>query len=225
MSEFPETRNSLLLRMQSPLDEDAWTQFVAIYRPLLYRLARKRGLQDADAEDLAQRVVLSVRNAIGNWHSDPAKGRFRSWLAKIARNAAINAITRRPIDLAAGGSGIHDLLEELPQPDRLMEETLQLEHRRSLFRWAAQRIRPEFHDATWNAFCLTTVEGIAVEEAAQKLDKNTGSIYAARSRVMRRLKNEIEQSGFGDCPDFCGHRGAAVVGKNGTAPFARRGSD
>jgi RNA polymerase sigma-70 factor, ECF subfamily len=197
MPEYPETRDSLLVRIQSPHDEDAWSQFVAIYRPVVYRLARGRGLQDADAEDLAQRVVIAVRRAIADWDCDPAKGRFRFWLARIAQNAIINALTRRPADAAAGGTAAGDLLAQQPQPDHRTQEHLEREYRRSLFRWAAERIRREFHEATWNAFWFTTVEGMCVEEAGRRLGKKAGAIYAARSRVMRRLKAEIEQSSFG----------------------------
>jgi RNA polymerase sigma factor (sigma-70 family) len=196
MSDFPETRTSLLVRMQSLADEEAWSEFVTIYRPVVYRLARKRGLQDADADDLAQRVVIAVRRAIENWDADPAKGRFRSWLARIAQNAIINALTRRPPDIAAGGTTVHEILEKQPEPDHPTQESLQRECRRSVFRWAAQRIRPEFHDGTWDAFWLTTVEGMCVDEAARTLGKAVGAIYAARSRVIRRLKAEIEQNRF-----------------------------
>ncbi|MGA2256045.1 MAG: sigma-70 family RNA polymerase sigma factor [Thermoguttaceae bacterium] len=196
MPEFPETRTSLLVRIQSPHDEEAWREFVTLYRPVVYRLARTRGLQDADAEDLAQRVVIAVQRAIGNWKADPTKGRFRSWLARIAQNAIINALTRRPPDAAAGGSSIHELLEKQPEPDPRTQQDIQREYRRSLFRAAAQRILPEFRDGTWEAFWLTTVEGMGVEEAGRVLGKSLGAIYAARSRVMRRLKDEIQQSGF-----------------------------
>jgi RNA polymerase sigma-70 factor, ECF subfamily len=194
--QFPETCRSLLLRMQSLHDEEAWSQFVTIYRPVVYRLARKRGLQDADADDLAQQVMVNVRRAIGTWDADPAKGRFRSWLARIAQNATINALSRRPPDGAVGGTSVLGLLEEQPEPDHRVEESLQCEYRRSLFRWAAQRIRPEFHQQTWDAFWLTTVDGMCVEEAGRALGKNAGAIYTARSRVMRRLRDEIERSGL-----------------------------
>jgi RNA polymerase sigma factor (sigma-70 family) len=196
MLDFPETQTSLLVRIQNPRDDDAWREFVAIYRPVVYRLARMRGLQHADAEDLSQRVVISIQRAIGNWRVDAAKGRFRFWLAKIAQNAIINALTRRPLDVPVGGSAIRDLLEKHPQPDPDTQQELQREYRRSLFRWAAQRIMPEFHDGTWKAFWLTTVEGMGVEEAGQVLRKGVGAVYAARSRVMRRLKEEIRQSCF-----------------------------
>jgi RNA polymerase sigma factor (sigma-70 family) len=197
MPEFPQTRNSLLMRIQSPHDEEAWREFVAMYRPVVYRLVRKRGLQHADAEDLTQGVMIAVHRAIGNWDADPSKGRFRSWLARIAQNATINALTRRRPDAAAGGTAVLDLLHEQPEPDQGVQENLECEYRRSLFRWAAQRIRREFGEGTWDAFWLTTVEGMRVEEAGRALRKTVGAIYAARSRVMRRLKDEIEQSGFG----------------------------
>lgn len=193
MSSFPETRRSLLARVQSLGDEEAWHEFVAIYRPVVYRLARRRGLQHADAEDLSQRVFVAVSRAIGAWEHDPSRGRFRSWLARIAQNAAINALTRRPPDGAVGGTGILDLLQDQPEPDDATREDLRLEYRRSLFRWAAQRIREEFRDATWQAFWLTNVEGLGVEQAAAALGKSVGAVYAARSRIMRRLRDEIEE--------------------------------
>jgi RNA polymerase sigma-70 factor, ECF subfamily len=198
MSEFPETRKSLLVRIQGPQDEEAWWEFVTIYRPVVYRFARKRGLQHADAEDLVQRVMISVRRAIGNWDADPAKGRFRSWLARIAQNAIINALTRRPPDVAAGGAAGCGVLEEEPEPDHQVQQNLEREYRRSLFRWAAERIRPEFRDGTWDAFWLTTVDAMGVEEAGRTLGKTAGAIYAARSRVMLRLKEEIQKSGFAE---------------------------
>jgi len=196
MPEFPETRTSLLVRIQGPRDEEAWREFVAIYRPVVYRLARTRGLQDADAEDLSQKIVIAVQRAIGNWKPDPTKGRFRFWLARIAQNAIINALTRRPPDAPVGGAVTDHLLEEQPEPDPGTQQELQQEYRRSLFRWAAQRILPEFREGTWEAFWLTTVQGMGVEEAGRVLGKSPGAIYAARSRVMRRLKEEIQRSHF-----------------------------
>ncbi len=69
MSQWPETNESLILRIRDPLDALAWSQFMAIYEPVVYRLARRRGLQHADSEELCQRVFLSVANAVENWVS------------------------------------------------------------------------------------------------------------------------------------------------------------
>jgi RNA polymerase sigma-70 factor, ECF subfamily len=191
MPEFPDTRNSLIARMQSPDDEEAWTAFTSIYRPVVYRLARKRGLQDADSDDLAQQVMIAVRRAIGNWNVDPSRGRFHYRLATIARNAAINVVARRQRDAAAGGTAVQELLEKHPESEFLTQNNLEREYRRSVFRRAAERIRPEFSEATWDAFWLTTVEGLRTEEAGLRLGKSLGAIYALRSRVMRRLREEI----------------------------------
>jgi RNA polymerase sigma-70 factor (ECF subfamily) len=196
MLEFPETKISLLLRIQDPRDEEAWREFVAIYRPVVYRLARMRQLQHADADDLSQRVVIAVQRAIGNWRIDPAKGRFRFWLTRITQNAIVNALTRRRPDAPVGGSEILELLEKHPSPDPDTQQELQREYRRSLFRWAARRIMAEFRGETWEAFWLTTVDGVSVEEAARTLGKSPGAVYTARSRVMRRLNEVIRQSAF-----------------------------
>jgi RNA polymerase sigma-70 factor, ECF subfamily len=192
MSNFPETRYSLIARLERLDDDESWRDFVTIYRPVVYRMARRRGIQHADAEDLTQRVFTSVRQSIGNWKPNATRGRFRSWLVTITRNAAINALTRRPPDAAVGGTRVLELLQLYPEKDDCSREILELELRRSLFRRAAERIRGEFREPTWNAFWLTVVEGQGVEETAAALGKSAGSVYAARSRIMRRLKTEIE---------------------------------
>ena len=80
MPDSPETRASLLVRLKDSADDAAWAEFTEIYRPLICRLARARGFQHADAEDLAQQVLTSVARAIGRWQAEPARARFRTWL-------------------------------------------------------------------------------------------------------------------------------------------------
>jgi len=191
MAPLPETRNSLLLKVRDPADADAWKEFVAIYRPAVYRLARRRGLQDADAEDLAQRVLVSVSTAIQTWEKDESRGTFRAWLLRVARNAIINALTRRPPDAAVGGPGASEELDGRGAEYGAIDDLIEDEHRRAVFRWAATEVRSEFHETTWLAFQLTAVDGLSVEDAAAEIGKSTGSVYAARSRVMRRLKAKV----------------------------------
>src|SRR5262245_31692820 len=102
VTEFPETRDSLLVEVRSPANREAWDQFVLIYRPVIYRLARQRGLQDADAQDLAQQVLMAVAAAIGNYEKSSGAVRFRHWLRRMARNAIVNALARRSHDRAMG---------------------------------------------------------------------------------------------------------------------------
>jgi hypothetical protein len=80
LSEIPETRDSLLVRLKDPGDREAWDQFSVLYRPVIYRIARARGLQDADAQDLVQQVLMAVASAIPRWQRGGEHVRFRHWL-------------------------------------------------------------------------------------------------------------------------------------------------
>lgn len=192
LSRWPETRESLLLKIRDSENSVAWERFTAVYRPAVVRLARRRGLQEADAEDLAQRVLVAVARAIGNWEKDCKRGSFHNWLLRIARNEMINMMTRGRI-VGCGGSSVSEQLEQLPAEQDALETLVEDEHRRAVFRWAADEIRPEFHEATWLAFWLTAIEALPVEEAATEVGKSVGSVYAARSRVMRRLKEKVRE--------------------------------
>src|SRR5580692_2169468 len=90
MTLTPTTRASLLLRLRDSQDHEAWVEFVALYEPVVYRLLRQHGLQDADAREVMQDLLMAVSGSIDRW--DPAKerGSFRAWLRRVARNLVIN---------------------------------------------------------------------------------------------------------------------------------------
>ncbi len=193
MSQPPTTRPSLLVRLRDPNDERAWEEFVEIYTPLIGRVARSRGLQNADAADLAQEVFRAVAGAIDRYDLDPSKGSFRAWLFRIARNLAINLLNaRKRQPQGTGDPDIQSLLEQ--QPSSEAEETRQFddEYRRRLFRWAAEQVQSEFRESTWQAFWRTGVEGREPRAVAEELGMSVGAVYIARSRVMARLRARIE---------------------------------
>lgn len=196
MSQIPETRDSLLLRLADADDQEAWRQFTAIYRPMIYRIARRQGLQDADAQDLAQRVLVSVVGAIGRWQADPARARFRTWLHTVARNALIDHLRAARPDAAAGGTTaqlrLHDAAEA-SAGDLAEDPQIEQEHQRAVFRWAAREAQHEFTESTWLAFWRTAVEGRSVAATAQELELSKGAVYIARSRVMQRLRDKVTQ--------------------------------
>ncbi len=181
----------MLVRLSDPADQVAWEEFVRLYHPVIYRTARYRGLQDADALDVAQQVLVSVGKSLAKRPHDPNRARFRTWLDTVTRNAAINMLRSRPAVQASGDSALQRTLDQLA--DRSDEaEVLQREYQKERFRAAARRIEREFAEDTWQAFWLSTVEEQPIEQVAKKLGKQTGSVYAARSRIMRRLREEID---------------------------------
>jgi RNA polymerase sigma-70 factor (ECF subfamily) len=194
MTLSPETRASLIRRLHDPRDAQAWREFVAIYEPLILRLVRRRGLQDADAREVAQEVLAAVAAAVGRWQPDPARGTFRGWLFTIARNLTVNFLVqrgRRP--LATGRSDVQQWLELLPAAGAAEVALVDEEYRRSVFRWAADRVRGNVRPATWQAFWQTCVEGRSPADVAERLGVSVGNVYVARSRVIARLRRAVEE--------------------------------
>lgn len=193
MTNFPETRHSLLVRLRDRDDERTWDEFAELYRPVIHRLARRKGLQDADAEELAQEALLAVARAVDRWRSDPDRGPFRAWLSQIARNLAVNMLTRtRPGQIGVGGTDFHRFLAEAPQRNG-ESRAAELEYRRAVFARAAERVRGEFREPTWRAFWATCVEGRDIPAVARELDLSVGGVYVARSRVAARLREKVRR--------------------------------
>lgn len=197
MNDAPGTRPSLLIRLRDPADEQAWAEFTEIYGPLVHRLARGRGLQEADAQDLAQEVFRAVARAIERYDLDPNRGSFRGWLSRIARNLIINLLAaRRRHPQGTGDPDVHRLLEDCPDPTGEDSAFFAAEYRRGLIAWAAERVRGEFSEAAWQAFWQAGVEGRPPKEVAEALGMTLGTVYQYKSRAVVRIRREIEQFGW-----------------------------
>ncbi len=193
MGDTPSTRHSLLVRLRDPSDGPAWAEFLEIYEPLVYRLAYRKGLQEADAADLAQEVFRAVAVAINRWDPAQSWGSFRGWLSTIARNLIVNLLIARKREVrGTGDTNFQTLLEQHPARDSEESRLYEAELRNRLFAWASDRVRDEFRPATWRAFWETGVEGREPKAVAEELGVTVGAVYIARSRVMARLKREVE---------------------------------
>ncbi|TWU04060.1 RNA polymerase sigma factor [Neorhodopirellula pilleata] len=193
MSEFPETRDSLLVQVRDPGNRDAWERFASIYRPVIVRIAVSRGLQHADAEDLSQQVLMAVAGAVGDWEQRDESIKFRHWLSRVTKNAILNALMRTPKDQAVGGSSIENLLQEIVDPDGATTELIETEYRRELYQRAAKTVRVEFRPESWQAFEMSVSGNVSIEEVAKAFGKSIGAIYTARSRIMFRLSELISE--------------------------------
>ena len=193
MDEVPDTRPSLLVRLRDPRDDRAWTEFTAIYSPLIYRLACRKGFQDADAEDLVQEVLR------GRFRHGPlgtrAMQRAVSQLAVPDRAEHDAELHRQPAPTSAGDGlgGNSAAPRDRPSPSPEDSALFETEYKRQLFRWAAEQVSGEFRGTTWAAFWETGVEGKKAQVVADTLGMSVGAVYMAKSRVVARIRQVIEQ--------------------------------
>ncbi|MBI1914343.1 MAG: sigma-70 family RNA polymerase sigma factor [Planctomycetes bacterium] len=181
-----DTPASLLERLRRPDDPAAWDRFVELYTPLLYYWARCTGLQQADAADLVQEVLVVLFRKLPEFTYDKQRS-FRNWLRTITLNKWRESKRRRaPVSFEAGAA-----LDEVAAPDDMaaLEEK---EYRRHLVGQALEVLRDEFPATTWKAFEEYALNNRHAEEVAAELGLRVGRVYAAKSRVLSRLRQELD---------------------------------
>jgi RNA polymerase sigma factor (sigma-70 family) len=192
VDDSPLTRASLLVQIRDGANHGAWQEFMKLYGPVVYGFARKRGLQDADAADLMQDVLRSVSTSIGRLDYDRNQGTFRGWLFTITRNKVFNFLSARRIrPQSSGDSATNRMLNSHPDEND-GTDSWEMEYQRRVAALAMERIKNEFQENTWRAFWLTAVEGVAAADVARDVGISPGAIYVAKSRVLARLKDEVE---------------------------------
>lgn len=187
---FPDTSASLLstLRRQ-PGDPAAWGRFVETYGPRILVWCHRWGLQEADAHDVTQTVLLQFLRRAERFEYDDSR-RFRGWLRALAHSTWREyQKRRRSWDRGIGGLNAlrANWIEGHDDLARLIEE----EYAREVLRRAMGRIRDRVELQTWEAFRLLNVEGLSGEEAAVRLGMRLGSAYAASAKVRRLIREEL----------------------------------
>ncbi len=180
-----QTNPSLLVRLRDAQDDDAWRVFLDLYGPVVYRSCRRRSLQDADATDVTQDVMIEVVHSIRTFVYQPERGRFRDWLWTITRRRLSRFFTR------ARDS------RELPFDDESLNSSTAADPEWSadfnarVLEIALERARPHFEPATWEAFRRVWIDDVAPSAAAIELQTTIDNIYLSKSRVLKRLEEEI----------------------------------
>jgi RNA polymerase sigma-70 factor (ECF subfamily) len=181
------TSISLLQRVRRPGDRPAWERFVALYTPLLYSWARRLGLSETDAADLVQDVFVVLLRKLPGFEYDPEKS-FRAWLWTVARNK-YRERRRRPVERPLDtGSDVPAQLTE----DDGAELFAEAEYRTFLVGRALHLMQSEFQATTWKACWECVVHGKAAAVVAAELGTTVEVVWAAKSRVLRRLREELQ---------------------------------
>jgi RNA polymerase sigma-70 factor (ECF subfamily) len=169
---------------------------VQLYTPLLRNWLLRQPLQTADVDDLVQDVLVVVVRRVPEFRHHGGPGAFRHWLRTILANR-LRYYWRQRLGRpeAAGGLEAVGLLEQLETPDSAIGSAWDLEHDRHVVARLLELIHPEFTAATWEAFHRYALQGLPAAEVAATLGISVNAVCIARSRVLRRLRQEAQ----GDC--------------------------
>jgi|SRR5579863_4217204 len=191
MPRLPATRHSLLARLSDPTDIEAWSEFVEIYQLAIFRYSRACGMQDADAWEVVQRVLIVVHRKIANWEAASRPGAFRAWILRTAHRVCLEAIreSRRCVR-ASGGDASDDQMRNIAAADEVDDTIGNWE--RWAFCYASGIVEREVDPKTWRAFWLTAVSGVPARDAAAELGMQVGSVYTAKCRVLARIQDIVQ---------------------------------
>jgi RNA polymerase sigma-70 factor (ECF subfamily) len=193
VSQSPQTRVTLIARLKDTQDQEAWREFTAIYEPLVFGVARESGLQEADARDVCQQVLEAVSKDVERWQPDGKEASFRRWLFRIARHRVLKLLeqqSRRGV--GKGGTTAQAAIEAVADAREDLSAVLERKYREQLLLKAAELIRSEFKETTWQAFWRTCIEGQPITKVAADLGLSLGSVYVARSRIISRLQEKVQ---------------------------------
>ena len=172
----------------------AWESLTSLYAPLVYHWCRAMRLAEQDMPDVFQQVFQSVASHIQEFHKDRPGDTFRHWLRAITRNKVrdhFRKLGREPG--GAGGTEAQLLFAQLPDDCPVGDDPDDGMIDRGLFNRALDQIRGEFEERTWHAFWLTAVENHPAGEVALELGMTAGAVRVAKSRVLRRLREELSE--------------------------------
>ena len=194
------TSESLLGRLsQSPDDQAAWDRFVERYAPMIYGWCRHWHLQEADAEDVTQEVLVCLARKLRSFAYDPVRS-FRGWLRTLTEHACIDFVAERGRrDCASGDTGVLEVLKSAPARADLLAR-LEEQFDQELMSEALVRVRLRVDPQTWEAFRLTATEGLSGEAAAAQLGMRLTAVFKAKSRVLRFLRDEVARLEHGVVP-------------------------
>lgn len=189
---WPTTRLTLLLRCQDPSADQAWGDFVDRYRPAMLRLIGDVfRLQEAEAEDIAQNVLVKLIVALQKFEYDPEK-KFRAWLRTITRNAVRDTLRSRKVrvDSGSGDTRVKQLLDGHADAAESLADAVTLQIHRDVLKDAERLVQQRVESHTWRAY-VSMRDGHSAREVASEVGMSTAAAYKAKSKVLRMIREEI----------------------------------
>ena len=187
-----ETSLSLLDRLRLQPDTESWRRLVDLYTPLIQAWLHHHGISSADADDLTQDVMTVVVRELPQFKHNHRHGAFRSWLRAITANRLrVLWRSRHTHPLATGDSDFQKMLDELEDPASNLSRLWDRQHDQHVARRLMDLVQPQFEPATWIAF-RRVLDGVKAAVAAAELNISVNAVLLAKSRVLSRLRQEIQ---------------------------------
>jgi RNA polymerase sigma-70 factor (ECF subfamily) len=188
-----KTSATLLARLRrETVDEAAWAEFVQRYGRQVYRWCRTRHLQEADAQDITQTVLVKLAAKMRSFEYDPARS-FRAYLKTLAHYAWCDLLeSRRQAGAGSGNTDVLRQLESVEARDDLVHH-LRAEFDHEVLEEAMARVRQRVEPRTWEAFRLVALEGRPGAEVAAQLAMKVAAVYVAKGRVQKLLQEEVDR--------------------------------
>lgn len=189
------TSRTLLMRVRQPDDREAWDEFVGRYAPKIFNWCRRYQLQESDAADVTQDVLVKLVRAMQSFQYDPSRGSFRAWLKTVTANAVRDLVaSSKKAGRGSGDTSVGQLLSNIE--DQAATEALSQEiescYQQELLAEAERIVRERVQPHTWEAYRLTAVEQHKSAAVAETLQMPVAEVYVAKSRVLKMLREAVE---------------------------------
>jgi RNA polymerase sigma-70 factor (ECF subfamily) len=185
---MPATRISYLNRLVSE-GQSTWNDFDIVYKPLLRRWLQGQAISDADIEDIIQEVMLFVANHLHRFDHNQRTGAFRKWLRSVTVNITRNYLRKQRHETLSS-EDLEQRLGELEDDSSRVTLVFEQDYQRTLMKQVLQRIERGFSPKTISMFHQHVLDGASVQETAASHRVSKAAVYVAKSKVMRRLREE-----------------------------------
>jgi RNA polymerase sigma-70 factor, ECF subfamily len=172
-------------------DEAAFRRLSMLYAGLVYHWSRSSGLSPEDTQDVCQQVFLTVHKNLGTFRRENPGDSFRAWLRTITRTRISDHFRKKPRELAQGGEDLWRL--EVSAPSSSNDTNQSTRESALIYQQALKLIAGEFSSRDCRAFHLVTIDGLTAQEVADQLGMTTNAVYIAKSRILKRLRDEFKE--------------------------------
>ena len=196
--ELIPTRASLLSRLRNQQDESrwqsSWREFFEIYWRLVYGVARKAGLTDAESQDVVQETMSSVARHIPGFKYDPERGSFKSWLLQMTRWRITDQLRKRLPSSGQRGTTSTDPVEKLPDTGgKTLDQVWEEEWEANLYQAALAKVRLDLDPAKYQIWDFCTKKGWPPEKVAARFRASVEQVYLIKHRVNEKIKAEVRR--------------------------------